>query len=80
MIEEDVRERLAEKDMIGARPFEIRAAPFRKWQLRLFTMDRRRFIDLELDAAQINLGPKAFTRRVLAPALEIMKQLYRNAA
>jgi hypothetical protein len=30
------------------------------------------FIDVELDASQVNMKPKAFTRRVLGPALEML--------
>lgn len=78
MIEEAVREHL--KGIIGTvRPFEVRAAPFRRWYLRLFKIpgdgDRAmQFFDVELDASQINMRPKAFTRRVLEPSLELLRR------
>lgn len=76
MIEEAVRWHL--REIIGAvRPFEVKAAPFRKWHLRLFKIIgdgefAMPFIDVELDASQVNMRPKAFTRRVLSPALELL--------
>lgn len=67
---DDVREKLAA--ILGVRPFEVSAAPLRQWRIRLFSLDRSRFHDLEIDASQMNMRPKALKRYVLDPALEIL--------
>lgn len=74
---DDVREKIA--DILGVRTFEVSPAPFRQWRIRLFTLDRRLYHDIEIDASQLNLRPKALKRYVLNPALEQLNHRHRNA-